>query len=172
MRMNMLQNLNRRQAGSLLALSLGLGLAGCATPPRPPQPDVPASTWNGRLSLTLDREPPQSFFASFQLRGTPREGTLDLYNPLGSTIAQVRWNPSEAMAQQGKMAREYPSLDDLIIDLTGANVPVAALFDWLAGRNTQVAGWLADLSRQREGRISARRLQPLPTAQLQIVLDR
>ena len=69
------------------------------------------------------------------------------------------------------MAREYPSLDDLIVDLTGANVPVTALFDWLAGRSTSVSGWQPDLSRQPEGRISARRLQPLPTARLQVVLD-
>ena len=170
--MNDFPGLNRRQAASLLTVPLlGATLAGCATPPRPATPDVAASTWSGRLSLTVDQEPPQSFFASFLLKGTPRQGTLDLYSPLGSTVAQVRWSPTEAIAQQGKMAREYPSLDDLIIDLTGANVPVPALFDWLAGRNTSVPGWQPDLSRQPEGRISARRLQPLPTARLQIVLD-
>ena len=170
--MNTSQGLNRRQAASLLSLSLiGATLAGCATPPRPVEPDVAASTWSGRLSLTVDQEPPQSFFAGFLLKGTPRQGTLDLYSPLGSTIAQVRWSPGEAIAQQGKMAREYPDMESLMRDITGANVPVAALFDWLEGKPTPVPGWQPDLSQLPQGRLSARRTQPHPEAELVLLLE-
>ena len=45
----------------------------------------------------------------------------------------------------------------------------AALFGWLRGREGDVPGWQADLSRQGEGRISARRSTPLPTAELRVV---
>ena len=48
----------------------------------------------------------------------------------------------------------------------------ASLFDWLAGRPTPVPGWQPDLSRQSEGRISARRTSPPPEADLRVVLER
>ncbi len=150
---------------------LGASLAGCATVP-PPAAPLSSTSWAGRLSLVLEKdEQPQNFIAAFRLQGNPHTGTLDLFSPLGSTLAQVRWNPALATVQQGKMAREYPSLDDLIVDLTGANVPVAALFDWLAGRATPVPGWTPDLTHLGEGRLSARRAQPLPVARLQVVLE-
>ena len=49
---------------------------------------------------------------------------------------------------------------------------LAALFDWLGGVPTPVAGWLTDLSGLREGRLLARRESPGPAVELRIVLDR
>jgi outer membrane lipoprotein LolB len=54
---------------------------------------------------------------------------------------------------------------------TGAAVPVSALFAWLHGDIANVSGWTADLSRHAEGRISAKRLEPAPPAELRVVLD-
>jgi outer membrane lipoprotein LolB len=55
--------------------------------------------------------------------------------------------------------------------VTGAALPVAALFDWLAGRAADVAGWQVDLSLREQGRLSARRDTPRPGAELRLVLD-
>jgi outer membrane lipoprotein LolB len=46
---------------------------------------------------------------------------------------------------------------------------VAALFGWLRGDNPASAGWTADLSQQSQGRITARRESPLPTAELRLL---
>jgi outer membrane lipoprotein LolB len=48
---------------------------------------------------------------------------------------------------------------------------VAALFGWLQGQTADASGWNADLSRHSEGRVVARRLQPLPTAELRLVFQ-
>ena len=46
------------------------------------------------------------------------------------------------------------------------------LFGWLRGEPQAVPGWSADLSALAAGRLSARRLMPLPTAELRVILDR
>jgi outer membrane lipoprotein LolB len=46
------------------------------------------------------------------------------------------------------------------------------LFAWLKGQQPTTPGWNADVSRISEGRLIARRLMPLPTAELRVVLDR
>jgi outer membrane lipoprotein LolB len=51
-------------------------------------------------------------------------------------------------------------------------MPVAALFDWLAGVPTPVPGWEPDLAALSDGRIRAHRTQPPPEADLRVVLDR
>jgi outer membrane lipoprotein LolB len=58
------------------------------------------------------------------------------------------------------------------VEATGSAIPVAALFDWLEGRNTAVPGWQADLSELGQGRLRAQRMQPPPAADLRVVLDR
>jgi outer membrane lipoprotein LolB len=60
----------------------------------------------------------------------------------------------------------------MVEQATGASLPVAALFDWLAGVNTPVPGWEADLSQLGEGRLRAQRREPPPLADLRVVLDR
>ena len=83
----------------------------------------------------------------------------------------MRWSPGEARLQQGERLTRHASLDSLTAELGGTALPVAALFDWLRGRQAPVSGWEADLSRQPEGRIVARRLQPLPVAELRLILE-
>lgn len=149
-----------------------LVVAGCATPAAPLRLDDDARTeWTGRLGLTVDGEQPQAFHAAFELRGSPARGELVLSTPLGTRLAAVRWHPDGAELQQGHEYTRDDSVDALTARLGGAPLPVAALFDWLRGRQADVAGWQADLSRQAEGRLSARRTDPAPEATLRIVLD-
>ncbi|TNF61771.1 MAG: outer membrane lipoprotein LolB [Burkholderiales bacterium] len=146
---------------------MALVLAGCAAPARLPPAD--GAGWHGRLALQVDSDPPQAYSGGFELRGSPVAGELQLSSPLGQTLAQVRWDPSGAELRQGQRLTRRGSLEDLTQDLSGTALPVAAMFDWLAGRDTRADGWEADLSRHAEGRITARRIQPPPSAQLRLI---
>lgn len=127
--------------------------------------------WAGRLGLTVDSDPPQAFHAAFELRGDPARGELLLNTPLGTRLAAVRWRPDGAELQQGQDITRDASVDALTARLSGTPLPVAALFDWLQGQPADVPGWQADLSRQADGRLTARRTSPLPEAILRVVLD-
>lgn len=150
-------------------------VAGCAVPPRAPEPD-PAQTqtgpWTGRLALQVQGDPRASFSAAFELRGQSQAGQLSLYTPLGGTAAVLQWSPGSATLQADGKTRAFDSLDALVAEATGAPVPVAALFDWLSGTATAVPGWQPDLSQLPQGRLHARRLTPPPVADLRVVLDR
>ena len=136
------------------------------------QNEAKTSFWGGRISLQIQSEPAQAFFAGFELKGQPDNGELTLISPLGSILGIMRWSPGEAMLEQGGSIKRFASTDELLAQATGAAVPVSALFDWLAGKNTPTPGWLADLSQQGNGRITAKRINPEPQADLRIVLDR
>ena len=130
------------------------------------------SFWAGRLSLQIQSEPVQAFFAAFELKGQPDNGELTLISPLGSILGIMRWSPTEATLEQNGSTKRFASTDELLTQTTGAAVPVSALFDWLGGKNTTAPGWVADLSQQGNGRITAKRTSPTPQADLRIVLDK
>lgn len=154
-----------RRRAVALALVAGVLLAGCATPPAP----APAA-WSGRLALTLATEPPQRWSASFELDGTPAQGVLRLYTPLGQTVATIRWDGAGAWLDRGAAPpRRYDSLETLTADLTGAPLPVAALFAWLGGTAQDVPGWEVDLTEQPQGRLRGRRAAPPPAADLRLL---
>lgn len=136
----------------------------------PGQNDQDISFWTGRISLQVQSEPPQAFFAGFELKGNPAQGELTLNSPLGNSLAVLRWSPREAVLDSGNQIQRFASVDELIEKATGAAVPLPALFDWLRGKNTAASGWQADLSQQGDGRISASRASPQPRADLRIVL--
>jgi outer membrane lipoprotein LolB len=162
----------RRTALGLLAGAMLL-VAGCAQPPRAPQKDdVSVSVWRGRMALQVQDNPSQSFSAGFELRGRADAGELMLYNPLGGTLAALRWAPGLATLRSGEQVRQFDSIEALLAGATGTAIPVASLFDWLAGSNTAVNGWEADLSQLGEGRLRARRLTPAPVADLRVALDK
>jgi len=161
-----------RRAGPALGLIAALLAAGCATAPPSGATDPALGPWSGRLALRLDSTPPQSFTAAFELKGRPQAGELALLTPLGSTAAQLSWAPGKATLRSGSQVQEFESLDALAAHATGTPLPVAALFDWLAGVPTQAAGWTADLSQLPGGRLQARRTAPPPGADLRLVLDR
>lgn len=162
----------RRSAALLASLLFAtFFIAGCANAPRAAgQNDEKNSFWSGRLSLQVQSEPPQAFFAGFELKGSPAQGELTLNSPLGNSLAVLRWSPQEAVLDSGNQIQRFASVDELMEKATGAAVPLPALFDWLGGKNTAAHGWSADLSQQAEGKISASRTTPQPRSDLRIVL--
>lgn len=155
------------------AVLLAIVLAGCATPPKPSGPvDALTGPWSGRLALKVQDKPGESFSAGFELKGNARAGDLTLYSPLGSALAQLAWEPGSATLYTGKETRQFHSMDALVTHVTGEAIPVAALFDWLRGRDTPVPGWRADLTQLAQGRLTAKRLEPPPEADLRVVLER
>jgi outer membrane lipoprotein LolB len=156
-----------------LALALALALAGCAQPARTPAPaGVTASSWSGRLALQVEEASSQSYAAGFELRGSADAGEMKLFTPLGGTLAVLAWSPGAAVLRSSSQERRFESLEQLAAHVTGTPIPIAALFDWLAGINTAVPGWEPDLSQLAQGRLRARRVQPLPVADLRLALDR
>lgn len=148
-------------------------VAGCAQLPRATAQDgLKSELWTGRISLQVQSEPVQSFSASFELKGRAERGELSLISPLGNVLGVLRWSPGEAVLDSGGgKVQRFASVDELMTQATGAAVPLDALFAWLQGDNAAASGWSADLSRQKEGRISAKRTEPAPQADMRVVLD-
>lgn len=143
-------------------------LAGCATPP-PPAAEGVEPAWSGRLALLVQAEPPQRASVAFDLRGRPQRGELLLSGPLGQTLAQVRWDEAGAWLQRPDGTTErHPDMAALTEALTGAALPLAALFDWLDGRPTEVAGWTLLNLDAAAGRLHARRHAPAPLVDLRV----
>ena len=162
-----------RAVGRGLALALALVVGGCAQPARTMAPaGVTAASWSGRLALQVEEAGSASYAAGFELRGSAESGEMKLFTPLGGTLAVLAWSPGSAVLRSPSQERRFESLEQLAAHVTGTPIPVAALFDWLAGINTTVAGWEADLSQLAQGRLRARRVQPLPVADLRLALDR
>jgi outer membrane lipoprotein LolB len=156
-------------------------IAGCASPPKPIS-TVDAPAWSGRLSIKIDASststnasPAQQTSAAFTLTGNPQEGQLDLFTPLGGKAAQITWGAGFATITDGKLGRSFPDLATALEQVTGADIPISNLFDWLQGKQDKAldasTGWEADLTRLADGRIIATRLQPLPRIELRIVLE-
>ena len=156
----------RRRLGLVLLAAV---LAGCATPQRPDAP-VGAQAWSGRLALEV--EGTQPFSASFELKGEPASGELTLFTPFGGTAGVLVWSPGSATLRTANSARQFASLDALSQEVTGTSLPIAALFDWLEGKATEVPGWRVDVSQVPQGRLRAQRSSPPPGADLRVAFER
>lgn len=157
-------------AWRLMLAVCALWLAGCAQPVSKEAPDEQA--WSGRLALQVEGQDSQSFSAMFELRGNPKAGGLVLLSPLGNRLAQLDWKDGHAQLQSSQETRTSDSLDTLLQEVTGTQIPVAALFSWLQGTQATARGWRADLSSVADGRLVAHRDDPLPHATLRIALTR
>lgn len=145
------------------------GLAGCALPARPNHGEAPF--WSGRIALQVEGDASQSFAALFELEGEESQGQLTLFSPLGTTLGQLRWEAGSASLQTGQQIQRSESLDALVVQLTGAALPVQAIFHWLKGTQAEAPGWVSDLSARDQGRITAQRILPEPKATLRISLS-
>jgi outer membrane lipoprotein LolB len=158
-----------------LAMLIGALLAGCATPNRTAkylsaeQANTPE--WQGRISVQVQGNNPSSMSASFLLRGDAKNGELDLYSPLGTTLGALQWTPQLVQLSDGGKHQYFNSLAELTEKATGANLPVDAIFGWLQGRDVNATGWLVDLSDVAQGSLIARRTDPAPEVTLRIKLD-
>jgi outer membrane lipoprotein LolB len=127
--------------------------------------------WQGRISVQVQGDNPTSMSASFLLHGDAKNGELDLYSPLGTTLGALQWTPQLVQLSDGGKHQYFTSLAELTEKATGAALPVEAIFGWLQGRDVQAAGWLADLSAASQGSVTARRTTPAPEVTLRIKLD-
>ena len=147
-------------------------VAGCAIPPKKItlQADA-ASTWRGRLVVRVNDGHLQNFSAGFELTGSALAGEMTLFNPLGSTAAVLTWNPQMATMRVDGDVQYHLSLKALIGQVIGIEVPVDALFAWLAGEPVVADGWNPDLSQHTNGRVTAKRTTPDPPVEIRLVLD-
>lgn len=132
----------------------------------------------GRIAIRVDSEPPQSLSGAFTLNGNAQRGDLSLSTPLGSILAELSWSPQQAVLKANNDTSLFASTDALMQQFTGTVLPLHALFDWLAGRDTPATGWQVDLSQMNDSnnpdtqRLIAKRTTPLPTVELRVVLDK
>lgn len=153
-------------------------MTGCASPPKPIS-TVEKPAWAGRLSIKIDAtsaSPAQQTSAAFTLAGNPQAGQLDLFTPLGGKAAEITWGAGFAIISDGKMGRRFPDLATALEQVTGADIPIVNLFNWLQGKQDKALeaslGWEVDLTRLAEGRVIAIRVQPLPRTELRLVLEK
>ena len=129
------------------------------------------SPWRGRLAIRVESEPAQVFTAAFELSGTAPAGALTLFTPLGTTAAALSWTPEGSTLRSNAEVRQFATLGALMRQTLGAELPITALFAWLAGDTAASDGWQVDLSQRPNGRITVRRQSPLPMAEMRVVLD-
>jgi outer membrane lipoprotein LolB len=168
-----------------LVLLLMLGLAGCAGLPAREEFNALPLHSSGRLALRVAGDETRSFSAAFQLRGTAQLGAMELNSPLGTRLATAVWSGQQVELDTSQGRQRFRSLDQLTEETFGERLPLAALFDWLAGRAwtgavsmpladelgwTQL-GWEVRTGRLADGFIDARRPQPEPALSLRIKLD-
>lgn len=121
----------------LFALFLATLVAGCAAPGRISSEADAAFERTGRFSVSVNASDgtQDAVQGGFAWLDTGRSLTLDLANPLGSTLARITVNDDRATLTHSNGAREYaPHADGLVEKILGSPVPVAGLRDWLRGR--------------------------------------
>ncbi|MDZ7939248.1 MAG: lipoprotein insertase outer membrane protein LolB [Rhodoferax sp.] len=147
-------------------------LAACAIPTRATRTFDAIDQWQGRIAIKVAGDTPQSLSADFELGGDAQTGSLLLLSPLGTTVAQLEWAPGVAQLRQGSSTQQFASLDALVLQATGTELPVAALFDWLHGTATEAPGWRVDLQELPQGKLQAWRDDSKAPASLRILLAR
>ena len=141
----------------------------------------------------LGDAPGRASSGQFELSGNPSDGELVLDSPLGTIVARARWSnpaapdghPTAIDLDADGRTRHFASLDDMMQEALGDRLPLAALFDWLAGRPWPGApatpasagaflqlGWRVDLSRYESSRlVVADRDSPAPALHVRVKLD-
>jgi len=165
-------NAQRRWLGRACVASACLALTACASKPAPFKP--PDTFFKaGRLALQIASEPPQSMSGGFELQSQADSGELKLFSPLGNQLAVLQWQPGLARLEQAGQIWQNQDLDALLIQLTGTTLPLKAMIDWLQARPTESPGWIADLSRIQQGRLSVQNTptSAQPAVSLRLILE-
>ena len=148
---------------ALLGLCVLACLGACTLPPKPPRD----AFWQGRMGLTVHQTPVQYVSAAFELEGNATEGELTLFSPLGHASLVLRWSPGLAQWLQNGQTRNFANLSEMTQAATGTDLPLTALFEWLAGRDLAVPGWTIERTGSA-GPWSAKRHQPEPAVTLMV----
>ena len=148
---------------ALLGLFVLAWLGACTLPPQLPRD----AFWQGRMSLTVHQNPVQHVSAPFELEGNATEGELTLFSPLGHASLVLRWSPGLAQWLQNGQTRKFANLSEMTQAATGTDLPLTALFEWLAGRDLAVPGWTIERT-GAAGPWSAKRHQPEPAVTLMV----
>lgn len=175
--------------GWVAAACLALGVAGCATG-IPPASEYSQPPLSGRLAVHVDAwaaTAPRDVNAAFELLGDGQNGQLSLLTPMGTVLARARWAPGRVVLDTPQGTSRFADLDALSREVLGESLPMVALFDWLRGRpwpgaasrgaagadapGFEQLGWVVNLARFDEARISARRDQA-PQVTVRAKLDR
>ena len=137
--------LRLRQASLLIGLSLHL-LACAPIAPQLSQPSEQAAfavtTHSGRFAVRHNlQDEMSSGQGRFVWLQAPHEQVLTLYSPLGSTLAELRWQvgaggtPAQAWLQQpGQPTRNASNPQILLDELLGWPLPLPLFPAWLNGR--------------------------------------
>lgn len=161
----------RARVGPALVLWGLLLIGGCAPLPTKPPTVATPSSWQGRLSVKVDAQPPQAFSANFALEGSAEEGALTLTSVLGTRLAEMHWGADTATLQTPHELLRFDSVDAMVRHSVGTPLPLNALFGWLKGSAGAAPGWAVDLGDRSAGRIRAWRLAPDAAAEIKIILD-
>jgi outer membrane lipoprotein LolB len=143
---------NRRRW--LLAAAGSMLLAGCAAPPRIGEGLAgQAFERRGRFAVSVNYSNgrQEAVQGGFAWHDTARALTLDLANPLGSTLARVQVTSGQAVMTRSDGTTERASHPDALVEqVLGSPIPVAGLRDWLRGRTGTEP--VSGLERDAEGR--------------------
>ncbi len=175
------------------ALALAWSLAACVSHP----PPLPGHVYAGRLAVRTDAAPglpARSVTGQFELSGNASSGQLILTSPIGTTVARARWSdpvgthgaPSQIELEADGTTTHYATLEEMMQRAIGDQLPLPAMFDWLAGHPWPAAaversadglsfeqlGWHVDLSQFAGNRlIDAQRPLPAPVLHVRVKLD-
>jgi outer membrane lipoprotein LolB len=184
--------------GTALVLLVGV-LSGCATrqptvaesASRPATPAAIEPPLSGRLSIRIDPAPgldARQASMRFELTGSPAAGRLDLSSPVGTTLAQARWQGEQVELETAEGERRFASLEAMTRELLGEPLPVIAVLDWLRGRpwpgaphrelaagggtvGFEQIGWRIDLTRYDVWSLVFTRPEPAPKVDVRVRLD-
>ena len=129
-------------------------------------------SWQGRLALRIDGPTLQTLQAHFELTTGQQRGQLRLSTPLGTTLADIVWQPGQAQLTENGRIHHAQTPEQLLEQITGQAWPMAAWQNWLEGDAQLVPGWEVDLAEHAQGKLSARRTDPLPTLTLRLVFEK
>jgi len=139
-----------RLGAGTLVVGLASLLAGCAS--LSPQDRVPATASapayqssieiDGRISVQYQEgDRPQSLHGSFIWTQTPQELKLEMFSPLGQTVATINVKPGIAtLVQSGRAPQVAADVDELAEQSLGWPLPVSGMRQWLQGSGTDAAG--------------------------------
>ncbi|NYT35716.1 outer membrane lipoprotein LolB [Allopusillimonas soli] len=129
--------LNRSKA-ALVAAAAALVLAACATPPKiGGKPGEGVFERTGRFAMNVGYANGQrdALQGGFAWRDAGTRLTLDLANPLGSTLARIEVTPGRATVTRSNGEQEQAATaDGLVEKVLGSPLPVSGLRYWLRGQ--------------------------------------